>query len=302
MERKIVKDLYQEKEASTCPSFQRVDDMDEESLLQEMEEAERLWEEEKAAHPEVAEAMEKNAEEQFKKLMKRIRAEEERMEEIRIQTERCSQTTLEIQMEVQQKQNQQRIWQKWSRGNIKKVAIIGVVIGALLGRGMIYSVAKNGYKFMVYPKDGKENVQIRYNTNIEYNDDKLEATYDWIAEQLDIPVMMTFYMPEEMYFLELEKHETYAVIKFDFKGKRIFLRQSKLLDANTISYVISDRKTYHEVRNDWINKDLKVEENQLENGVIEYSVVINNDVGVYYLTGVMEKEEFDRISENLVYR
>lgn len=42
MERKIVKDLYQEKEASTCPSFQRVDDMDEESLLQEMEEAERL--------------------------------------------------------------------------------------------------------------------------------------------------------------------------------------------------------------------------------------------------------------------
>ncbi len=297
-----MKDLYQEKEASTCPSFQRVDDMDEESLLQEMEEAERLWEEEKAAHPEVAEAMEKNAEEQFKKLMKRIRAEEERMEEIRIQTERCSQTTLEIQMEVQQKQNQQRIWQKWSRGNIKKVAIIGVVIGALLGRGMIYSVAKNGYKFMVYPKDGKENVQIRYNTNIEYNDDKLEATYDWIAEQLDIPVMMTFYMPEEMYFLELEKHETYAVIKFDFKGKRIFLRQSKLLDANTISYVISDRKTYHEVRNDWINKDLKVEENQLENGVIEYSVVINNDVGVYYLTGVMEKEEFDRISENLVYR
>ena len=155
---------------------------------------------------------------------------------------------------------------------------------------------------MVYPKDGKENVQIRYNTNIGYNDDKLEATYDWIAEQLDIPVMMTFYMPEEMYFLELEKHETYAVIKFDYKGKRIFLRQSKLLNANTISYVISDRKTYHEVRNDWINKDLKVEENQLENGVIEYSVVINNDVGVYYLAGVMEKEEFDRISENLVYR
>ncbi len=297
-----MKDLYQENEASTCPSFQRGDDMDEKSLLWDMEEAERLWEEEKAAHPEVAEAMEKSAEEQFEKLMKRIRAEEERMEENRIQTERCSQTTLEIQMEVQQKQRKQRIWQKWSRGNIKKVAIIGVVIGALLGREAIHSVAKNGYKFMVYPKDGKENVQIRYNTNIGYNDDKLEATYDWIAEQLDIPVMMTFYMPEEMYFLELEKHETYAVIKFDYKGKRIFLRQSKLLNANTISYVISDRKTYHEVRNDWINKDLKVEENQLENGVIEYSVVINNDVGVYYLAGVMEKEEFDRISENLVYR
>ena len=115
-----MKDLYQENEASTCPSFQRGDDMD--------EKAERLWEEEKAAHPEVAEAMEKSAEEQFEKLMKRIRAEEERMEENRIQTERCSQTTLEIQMEVQQKQRKQRIWQKWSRGNIKKVALLGVVI------------------------------------------------------------------------------------------------------------------------------------------------------------------------------
>ena len=302
MERKIVKDLYQEKEASTCPSFQRVDDMDEESLLQEMDEAERLWEEEKAAHPEVAEAMEKNAEEQFKKLMKRIRAEEERMEEIRIQTERCSQTTLEIQMEVQQKHNQQRIWQKWSRGNIKKVAIIGVVIGALLGRGMIHSVAKNGYKFMVYPKDGKENVQIWYNTDIEFINDELDNAYDWIEKELDIPVLMTFYMPEEMTFFEFEKHETYAIIKFDYKGKRIYLRESKLMETNTISYVISDRKNYHEVRNDWINKDLMVEENRLENGIVEYSVVIDNDEAVYYLAGVMEKEEFDRISENLVYR
>lgn len=297
-----MKDLYQEKEASTCPSFQRVDDMDEESLLQEMEEAERLWEEEKAAHPEVAEAMEKNAEEQFKKLMKRIRAEEERMEEIRIQTERCSQTTLEIQMEVQQKQNQQRIWQKWSRGNIKKVAIIGVVIGALLGRGMIYSVAKNGYKFMVYPKDGKENVQIWYNTDIGYNSDELDNAYDWVSQELDIPVLTLFYIPEEMIFLELEKHETYAVIKLEYKGKIIYLRESKLLNANTISYVISDRKSYHEVRNDWINKDLIVEENLLENGIVEYSAVIDNDSGVYYLSGVMEKDEFDRISENLVYR
>lgn len=297
-----MKDLYQEKEASTCPSFQRVDDMDEESLLQEMEEAERLWEEEKAAHPEVAEAMEKNAEEQFKKLMKRIRAEEERMEENRIQTERCSQTTLEIQVEVQQKQNQQRIWQKWSRGNIKKVAIIGVVIGALLGRGMIHSVAKNGYKFMVYPKDGKENVQIWYNTDIGYNSDELDNAYDWVSQELDIPVLTLFYIPEEMIFLELEKHETYAVIKLEYKGKIIYLRESKLLNANTISYVISDRKSYHEVRNDWINKDLIVEENLLENGIVEYSAVIDNDSGVYYLSGVMEKDEFDRISENLVYR
>ena len=74
------------------------------------------------------------------------------------------------------------------------------------------------------------------------------------------------------------------------------------METNTISYVISDRKNYHEVRNDWINKDLMVEENRLENGIVEYSVVIDNDEAVYYLAGVMEKEEFDRISENLVYR
>jgi len=302
MERKIVKDLYQEKEASTCPSFQRVDDMDEESLLQEMEEAERLWEEEKAAHPEVAEAMEKNAEEQFKKLMKRIRAEEERMEEIRIQTERCSQTTLEIQMEVQQKQNQQRIWQKWSRGNIKKVAIIGVVIGALLGRGMIYSVAKNGYKFMVYPKDGKENVQIWYNTDIEFINDELDNAYDWIEKELDIPVLMLNYLPDTINLLGFDCYERFIVIKFEYKGKKIYLRESKLAEEDTISAVLSDRNVYHNVRNDWINKDLQIEENQLENGVVEYSVVIDNEKGVYYLAGVMEKDEFDRISENLIYR
>lgn len=299
-----MKDLYEEKQDSIDSLLTGADDMEDEDLLllMEMEEAERLWEEEKAAHPEVAEAMDKSADEQFARLMKRIHAEEEMMEKSRIHTEKCAQAEMEIQMEVQQRQTKKRTWQKWSRGNIKRVAVIGVVIGALLGRGAISSVAKNGYKFMVYPKDGKENVQIRYNTDIGYNSDDLDNAYNWISQELDIPVLITFYMPEEMAFFDFEKHDTYGLIKFEYKGKRIFLRESKLMDMDTISYVLSDRKNYHEVRNDWINKDLIVEENQLENGIVEYSVMIDNDESVYHFIGVMEKEEFDRISENLIYR
>lgn len=299
-----MKDLYEEKQDSIDSLLIGADDMEDEDLLllKEMEEAERLWEEEKAAHPEVAEAMDKSADEQFERLMKRIHAEEEMMEKSRIHTEKCSQAEMEIKMKVQKRQRKKRTWQKWSRGNIKRVAVIGVVIGALLGRGAISSVAKNGYQFMIYPRNGKENVQIRYNTNIGYNSDDLDNAYDWISQELDIPVLMTFYMPEEMFFLEFEKHETIAVIKFLYKDKIIYLRESKLMETDTISYVISDRKTYHEVHNDWINKNLIVEENLLENGVVEYSVVLDNDKGVYYLAGVMEKAEFDQISENLVYR
>ena len=260
--------------------------MDEASLLQEMEEAEREWEEEQKTHPEESKRQSQEADRDFEILMARIKAEEKRPVSIREYNHRIKWENRDV---------------TGKRKNLKKAAVVAAVLGALMIGGGISSVARSGYKYMVYPGQKSENIRMRYNTEIVFIHDELDEAYAQVSQCLGIPVLMLHYMPDKMEFQGVKKADRYIILQFDYEGRYFYLREEKLLKSDAIGLIASDRQEGQIIYNEWINENLQLEENELENGIIEYSVVLEKDEVYYYLCGVMEREEFIKIVENLVY-
>lgn len=257
--------------------------MDDASLLKEAAEAERQWELEKELHPEEAEQIEKNADLNLELLMARLDAE-----------------GIKPLTEKEYEQNRKREEKRGRKRKRVKRLIVAAAAGMLVV-GTMNSVAKSGYRYMTNPKQGKGSVLLRYNTNVSFIDDKLDSTYHMILEKLEIPILKLDYMPTKLIFVEADIDKGHAVLRFDYAGKSVYLKEDKLIEKRAISMIESDRATELKVYNDWLEKDIYIEENKLEGDEIEYSANIEGDDACYYFSGVMEKEEFIKIVESLNY-
>lgn len=203
-----------------------------------------------------------------------------------------------ITMEEYENRNrgQKRSWCKEKR--LKAGMLAAAVVGVALIGG-ISSIAKSEYRYAQYPGQGGGSTLIRYNTVVELKKDELDKAYDRISQELGIPVMMLNYMPEEMKFSAIEADETHAVLKFIYKGKSVFLNEDKSMERRTLAITDSDRNICQILYNDWINQEIQIEENKLENGDIEYSARIEKKEAFYYFSGVLEREEFVEIVKDL---
>lgn len=263
--------------------LQKMMGMDDVSLLREAAEAERQWEKEKKLRPEEAEQIMKNAETDLELLMARLNAEGKK--------------PVTIKQYERNRRRDKRGGKEYKR--YKRLAL-AVVVGVLMV-GSMSSVAKSGYRYATNPKQGKGSALLRYNSNIEMVDDKLDEAYDMISKELKMPILKIDYMPEGLTFIEAEIDYEHVVLRFEYSGKSVYLKEDKLLGKKTISILESDRAYDLKVYNDWIEKDIYIEENKLKNGDIEYSANIEGDDAFYYFSGVMEKEEFIKVVENLNY-
>ena len=247
--------------------LQKMMGMDDVSLLREAAEAERQWEKEK----------------KLELLMARLNAEGKK--------------PVTIKQYERNRRRDKRGGKEYKR--YKRLAL-AVVVGVLMV-GSMSSVAKSGYRYATNPKQGKGSALLRYNSNIEMVDDKLDEAYDMISKELKMPILKIDYMPEGLTFIEAEIDYEHVVLRFEYSGKSVYLKEDKLLGKKTISILESDRAYDLKVYNDWIEKDIYIEENKLKNGDIEYSANIEGDDAFYYFSGVMEKEEFIKVVENLNY-
>lgn len=83
---------------------------------------------------------------------------------------------------------------------------------------------------------------------------------------------------------------------------KVFILEEKVLDKrNTVSIITMDRKEDNVVVNDWLDEEFYLEENIVEGGLVEYSIQFYTDSANYYLSGIMEKDEFTEIVENLYF-
>ncbi len=263
--------------------LQKMMGMDDVSLLREAAEAERQWEKEKKLRPEEAEQIMKNAETDLELLMARLNAEGKK--------------PVTIKQYERNRRRDKRGGKEYKR--YKRLAL-AVVVGVLMV-GSMSSVAKSGYRYATNPKQGKGSALLRYNSNIESVNDELDAAYDYISKSLDIPVLKMDYIPKEMIFIEAEVEKGHAVIRFDYLGKSVYLKEDRFSEKRAISILESDRKSDIRVYNDWMEKEIFIEENKLKSGDIEYSTSIEDQEAFYYFSGVMKKEEFIKIVENLSY-
>ena len=154
----------------------------------------------------------------------------------------------------------------------RKKMLLMVAAVAVLGLGTTMMVQGNReYKLKQYPMQQAKNIIANRNTTMKVvKGGKLKDVYEQIATQLDIEVLILNYIPAQMEYEQLFIEDDRAVITFDYNGKKIYFKEMKSPDSRGLSGVIaSDRKETEKVHNDWLDKEIAVEENILENGLIE---------------------------------
>lgn len=263
---------------------------DEESLLAEMDEAERAWEAEKAANPEAAASAQRQADEGFEQLMAKIR-------------EKGIQPVSEDEYKAAEENDRVVLHEVQPKRRKKKMLLLVAAVFVLgLGTTMVVS-ARREYKLRIYPMQGEQNKIIRRSDPLVSKVGKTEEAYIEIEDTLGIKVLTLGYVPKDMIFKQLIVHEDHAIMEWEFKGRSVYLKESKVpIQRGFSGAVVSDRKVCDEVSNIWLNINVAIEENKLSNGLVEYSTNIDIDDSYYYFAGMVSKDEFIKMIEAICYR
>lgn len=204
----------------------------------------------------------------------------------------------------QETYDKRRKWENQESFDVKrhkKTFVLAALACVLLLGPSISVIGKSSYGHTLYPDTKNRNILIRHNTTINTRLDSLDNAYNQTGQYLDIPVLILNYIPEGMDFYDFEIDDIHSLIRFQYNGKYILLKENKLLNDSSIVSIESDRNISESIYNKWLDDDLNVEENLLKNGEIEYSVTIENENASYYFAGIMEKDEFIKIVESLIY-
>lgn len=285
--------MKQKKQKYDCPNCaeEKVREMlgyDDESLEAEMEEAERAWEAEKAANPEIAAKVQLEADEGFDKLMAKIK-------------ERGIEPISEDEYKNTERKNVRKV-KKLSRKGKKALILAAVVCVMALGMTMVVS-ARREFKYRIYPVQGNQNTVIRRSGALVTKVGKAEEAYIEIENTLEMKVLMLGHVLKEMTFKQVVIHEDHAVMEWKLGEKSIYFKESRVpIQRGFTGAAVSDRKVCDEVDNPWLGKTIAIEENILEDGLIEYSADINIDECYYYISGMVSQTEFIELVKGICYR
>ncbi len=180
---------------------------------------------------------------------------------------------------------------------MKPMILVATVGAILLGTGMMAS-GRRYYKYWVR-EDGKGQI-IFNNVDAISEADSLELAYEEIEERVGIKAAGLYYVPEALCFKDLTIERGAACISFEYNQKNIYLYQVLKENANSIGYN-SDRILYKELFNRYLQKNIKIYKKIIDDKDIEYSAQYMNDNAFYYLVGIVEEQEFEKIVQNLNY-
>lgn len=180
----------------------------------------------------------------------------------------------------------------------------GIILAAALAGALLWAtgIGVSGRKTLEYKQDvreGKSSDIAWDNEEANYTEvDSEDEAYKIIGEKLGIPVLKLGYRPDGMKFSKLIIEKEFALIVFEYQGKKIHLIENQSFNENS-DIAKSDRVVYQSVENDWIGRSLSIEENEQDSGEKEYSVTFEIDKHFYYLEGPMEEDEFINIVKDL---
>lgn len=183
-------------------------------------------------------------------------------------------------------------------GPLIKVALAAAVLGSVLLMTSISAGAKRSYR---YEQSSRENVKNDVALNNEENNrnsGSLEKAYQEIYNQMGINVLKLGYKPKDMKYLKTAVGSRHATIYFEYKGNNFYIVQDLKTDDNS-SNQISDRKEGTPVYNADIDRNIQIEAAVTSSGETEYSVQIAEGNAYYYVSGIIELEEFKNIVEDL---
>lgn len=176
-------------------------------------------------------------------------------------------------------------------------AIVSLVL--LLGMGITAAGKKRFEYWWSERVDVRNNVVLNNEENLR-TDTALDNVYKKIQQEVGIRAIKLGYIPEELKFEKLEYSDLHAKLEFNYGNQKVFFIQNALMSEGSTN-IISDRRVVETVYNEWIKKEINIEEYQLDKNSCEYSAEMHIDNAFYYIAGVMELEEFKKIVEDLSF-
>lgn len=258
---------------------------DDETLLRELKEAEMELEQMKAEDPELEAKLARETEAGFEALMQKIHTEN-----IKPVTER----------EYAEKKKEEERKVTVLRPVLKVMFIAAAIMVVLSGMGIVVSARKE-FEYQKVKIGNKKN-EVQWNDEKHDNNaGKIEDAYEEIRNQLGIPVVAINYMPLNMTFDSIYIDKGHARMKFIYNENVIYMKETKYPVDKVSDSVSSDREEGEFVFNPWLEKELKIEANKLDENITEYSTSFELQGAYYYLSGIMEKDLFEKMIKSLYY-
>lgn len=181
----------------------------------------------------------------------------------------------------------------------KKVFLVAALVAVFVGALGVTAVGEKNYFFRGRSRDINDLV---FNNDKNKTDiSRLEEAYEEVSENLNITVLKLGYIPYDLRLENLVVSQDQAIFQFDYKGDKIYFIQGERNDSAS-SATKSDRQQDTEiVENEWMNQEVVIKENQLDNGEVEYEAKFSYQGAYYLINGKMDKNEFVEMVKNINY-
>lgn len=283
--------MNKEKNTKKTPNFIENADLearklfgyDDDALLREFEEAEQELEQMKRQDPNLEQTLKQETDAGLEALMNRIH-------------EAGLKPVTEKAYEEKEKRDNRKVIS--FKPLLKVMFVAAAVMVVLMGMGIGVSAGKNFEYRKIRVGDVKNKVRWD-NDGFSQSPGELEAAYEEIYNKLGIDVLKLNYIPMDMLFEEVLIEKGHATLVFTYRGRNVYLKETKYVVDKVSDSVVSDRKHKDAIYNFQIEKELIIEENEVEEGFCEYSTSTDIEGAYYYLSGAIEIEEFKKIAAKL---
>ena len=187
------------------------------------------------------------------------------------------------------------------RRRLKPMLKVARVAAVIVGVMMATTLTVGAKKYFTYRKTVRASVRNDVVLNNDDNKDyegRLEKAYKEIEQETGIVALQLEYLPSGMTYLKTDIIDQVATMVFEYKNNIFYVIQQEKEITNSIN-IISDRIEKEIIYNKWLNQNIEIQKKTLANGEIELSAEIIRGNTFYYLTSVMEQEEFVKIVENV---
>lgn len=229
------------------------------------------------------------------KLMARI-AVEEKTVEISAVADNAPETAEGTPEETEVKE------EKLVRFGRKKIFLVAALAATFAGVLGVTAIGEKSYFFREY--DDEKVVVFNSGKNIA-DVSSLEEAYLEIRKQFGEDVIALNYIPLNSKFESLRFENEKAIIKVNIDGAYLYFIQWKRNKEASINKGSSvneiNMKQDYSVKNEWLNKEIFYDANELDSGGVEYQTITEIDGIAIYIFGKVEKEEFDNILKNIYF-
>ncbi len=182
-----------------------------------------------------------------------------------------------------------------------KVLAAAAVLGTMVIGGSMWVGAKKYYTYEMREDKELDNVVVfdnNENNLINESESKEKESYRKIAEELNIDVLELSYLPEGFTFLDLTLWKSKALMKYSDGESRLFFFQGCNDKSSSASYV-SDMTELKSIYNKYLDVEVVIYQQELENGETEYSTWVTQNNAYYILHGDIAEDDFIQIVQGL---